>query len=99
MEKTREAWQSSEDLAGARQQINQIDKKIVKLLRQRFEAASQVADIKKDRGLPVFDASREEAVLERVTAMDPDKGTRQYIWNIYRSIMENTRSFEHDQQR
>ncbi|GAF35876.1 chorismate mutase [Lentilactobacillus farraginis] len=90
------AWNSSEELTEARKQINQLDESIVALLTKRFETAAKIGKIKEKQGLPVFDPDREEAVLEGVTALDPNRKTRQYIWNIYRSIMENTRQFEHD---
>lgn len=94
--KTDPAWNSSKELTEARKQINQLDESIVALLAKRFETAARIGSIKEKQGLPVFDPTREEAVLERVTSFDPNRDTRQYLWNIYRSIMENTRQFEHD---
>lgn len=96
--KTDPAWDSSKKLTAARKQINQLDEAIVSLLAKRFETAAKIGKIKEKQGLPVFDPTREEGVLERVTALDANQQTRQYIWNIYRTIMENTRDFERDSQ-
>ncbi|TLQ20223.1 chorismate mutase [Lentilactobacillus parafarraginis] len=97
MAKTQSASSAPDELESARQSINQLDESIVDLLTKRFEQAADIGKIKKQRGLPVFDASREETVLQRVTSYHPNQETKQYIWNIYRSIMENTRDYEKHQ--
>ena len=47
-------------LEEARLIINEVDSKMVELFKERMKAAKMVAEYKKERGLPVFDASRED---------------------------------------
>ena len=54
-------------LSEQRQMIDAIDQQLVTLFEQRMAVVRQVADIKYDAGLPVFDAKREQAVLACVT--------------------------------
>ena len=48
----------------ARQIINEVDKKMADLFCERMKAAEMVAEYKKEKGLPVYDAVREEAIIQ-----------------------------------
>lgn len=87
------AWQPSE-LTAARQQINDIDDQIVKLLAQRFEAVTKVNEAKAAANLPIMDHNREDQVLDRVTSMDPNPETKLYMRNIFATIMKNSRDYQ-----
>lgn len=52
-------------LENARKEIERIDKEMAGLFEQRMNAAKQVAEYKKERGLPILDASREKQLIER----------------------------------
>lgn len=49
-----------------RQDIDQIDKEILELLMKRAFIVLEVAEIKKALSLEIFDAQREQAILERL---------------------------------
>jgi chorismate mutase len=49
----------------AREIINEVDREMALLFRRRMEAVKMVAEYKIERGLPVLDAKREEAVIAR----------------------------------
>ena len=53
------------ELERARKQIDAIDAQAAALFAQRMEAVAAVASYKAEKGLPVFDAAREEAVIRR----------------------------------
>ena len=50
-------------LQQARETINGIDAQMAALFEQRMRAVQAVAEYKKEHGLPILDAAREEAVL------------------------------------
>ena len=52
-------------LENARKTINQIDQEMAALYEKRMNAVQEVLAYKKENGLPVFDASREQEVIER----------------------------------
>ncbi|MTV82862.1 chorismate mutase [Lactobacillus sp. CRM56-3] len=87
------AWRPNE-LAAARQQINQIDDQIVKLLAQRFDAVTKVNEAKQSADLPVMDQGREDQVLDRVTNKDPNPETHVYMRQIFETIMKNSRDYQ-----
>ena len=57
------------NLTASRQQIDEIDKQITALLEERMKAVAAVAAYKKAHRMPVLDASREAAVLDKVAAL------------------------------
>lgn len=54
-----------DELARLRSEIDGIDGEMAALFERRMKAASDVAAFKRERGLPVLDASREDAVIEK----------------------------------
>ena len=59
------------ELERARKQIDAIDAQAAALFAQRMEAVAAVASYKAEKGLPVFDAAREEAVIRRGANLRP----------------------------
>ncbi|WP_235995442.1 chorismate mutase [Secundilactobacillus yichangensis] len=87
------AWQPNK-LTAARQQINDIDDEIVRLLAQRFDAVTKVNEAKAAANLPIMDRGREDQVLDRVMGNDPNPETRIYMRNIFATIMKNSRDYQ-----
>ena len=55
-------------LEQARAEINAVDAQLAALFERRMAAVLQVAEYKRAHGLPIFDAAREAAVLEKALA-------------------------------
>lgn len=81
-------------LSKAREEINRIDKEMAELFCQRMDAVRQVAEYKKERGLPILDTAREEAVIARNSAFVEDQDLRSYYVNFLRNNMEISRNFQ-----
>ncbi len=54
-----------EKLIEARSKINEIDKEMARLFEERMHAAKLIAEYKKEHGLPIYDAAREQTLMER----------------------------------
>lgn len=83
-----------EDISVIREQINEIDDKIVELWKKRMETCLSVAEYKKANNMPVFDGKRERELLERVAAM-AGKNLDVYSRALYETIMSVSRSYQH----
>ena len=55
-------------LEHARAEIDEVDAQLAALFERRMAAVLQVAEYKRAHGLPIFDAAREAAVLEKAAA-------------------------------
>lgn len=49
-----------------RQQLNELDAKMVELYVQRMKIAADIGRYKKEKGMPVKDAAREQELLNRL---------------------------------
>jgi chorismate mutase len=86
---------SIKDLSMYRDEIDDIDDEIVKLLARRFGVASQVAAYKRERGIAVRLQDRIGEVLDRVAQIATKNGAEpEAIRTIYQTIIETTCRFE-----
>mgnify|MGYP003446083671 CR=1 FL=1 len=77
-----------------REEIDQIDRQILELVARRLVLVMKVGEVKRGRGLPVYDPTREGEMLERVAraaAAPLDGGMAQ---RIFRCIIEESRNLE-----
>ena len=73
------SWGDNMDqLQDARTQINEIDKEMAALFERRMQAARVIAEYKKERGLQIYDAKRERALIEKNSAYIKDYDIRSY---------------------
>ncbi len=81
----------SDELSALRAQIDAIDEQLVELLRARMAVCAQVADYKRDHGLPALDAARERVLLDKVAAQaGPELSDDTKA--VFRSIMAGSRA-------
>lgn len=74
--------------------IDEINDELIALLNKRATYATEIGKLKKELGLPVFDASREQLILDRVGAMTNGPLSSDSIKKIFQVIMEETRKVE-----
>lgn len=82
------------DLEQYRAEIDEIDQQIVNLFARRLDVAGNIANYKKNNGLPVFDGTRERAKLISVAEQAPENA-KPYMPILYSQIFDLTRSYEH----
>ena len=84
------------DIKELREQINEIDEKLVELFLKRMEVSAGVAAYKKERGLPVFDAQRERSHLQELQehAVPP---MDEYVLEFFQDVMRLSRAYQKTQ--
>jgi len=82
------------DLAASRRKIDRIDRELVALFSARMGVSADVAAYKRQIGMPVTDAKREAALLDRVAALSPAE-TADYTRTLYTNIMSLSRAYQH----
>lgn len=79
------------ELAQIRQELDEIDREMVKLFERRMTLCREVARTKLAQGKPVLDASREAQVLESRAAMLADATLTEAVRALYREMMALSR--------
>lgn len=82
------------NLQDIRQEIDTIDQQLVELFVKRMDCSKRVAEYKYDNGLPIFNAQREEQILDKIEAEAGDYGSS--ARQLYAAIMQLSRSLQQD---
>lgn len=84
----------SDKLQQAREIINDVDKQMAELFVKRMEAAKMVAEYKKEHGMPILDASREEQVISKNSEYIENDELRSFYVNFIRNTMEISKNYQ-----
>lgn len=82
----------------ARAIINEIDAQMAELFVRRMKAAEMVYEYKKEFGLPILDAKREAAVIEKNSARIEDDLLRGYYIDHLKHLMSVSRAYQYRMQ-
>ena len=85
----------SDKLNEAREIINRVDAQMAELFVQRMKAAEMVFEHKKEYGLPIFDAAREEAVIEKNTALIEEEIYKGYYFEYIKHLMDVSKEYQY----
>ena len=77
-----------------RQEIDQIDDQIVKLLEERMHLVEGVVAYKKTSGKPILDTKREEIIFEKVKNQVEDKRYQETIVATFSDILKRSRDYQ-----
>ena len=83
-----------EKLIYARETISAIDQEIAALFEKRMNAVKLVSEYKIEHGLPIYDAAREEALIQKNTSLIKDEELRSYYVDFLRNTMRVSRNFQ-----
>ncbi len=78
----------------ARRMINEIDSEMAELFVKRMRACELVAEHKKERGLSVYDARREDEVIRKNSELIDDETLREFYVNFLKNTMAVSRSYQ-----
>ena len=78
----------------ARKIINEVDREMAKLFEKRMQAAEMVAEYKKDRGLAIYDALREEEVVRKNSANIENEELREFYVSFLKNNMAVSRAYQ-----
>jgi len=84
------------ELSELRQQIDSIDKELVDLFIKRMNCSAAVAEYKRQNNIPVLDAARERALLNKISELSGED-FEEYSRTLYSTILDLSRSYQHKQ--
>lgn len=83
-----------EKLVKYREEINRIDKEIVDYLNERAKMVLEIKRLKKKNNLPLYDAKREEELLDNIAQYNKGPLYNDNIIQIFESILRNVQILE-----
>ncbi|MEE0969807.1 MAG: chorismate mutase [Clostridia bacterium] len=82
------------ELQKAREIINEVDTEMARLFEKRMFAAEMVASYKKENGLPILDAKRENEIISKGSERISDPSIREYYVNFLSDLMRTSRQYQ-----
>jgi chorismate mutase len=82
------------DIADWRRKIDDIDRRLVKLLNERAECVVEIGKIKLDSELPVVESSRENEVLRHALEANHGPLDGEAIGRVFENIVRESRSLQ-----
>ena len=92
--KTVEEEPLEESLETLRQKIDTIDRELVALLEKRMDTVTKIGQVKKEENQAVYDAKREQQVLDKVAKLLKNKGYKETITDTYVDLMKHSREYQ-----
>ncbi len=86
-----------EELDKSRKEINEIDKNLVDLLNKRAEIVMKIKRLKEDRNVPLYDAKREEELINNIVKYNKGPLFNDNVVQIFESILRNVQVLEKDE--
>jgi chorismate mutase-like protein len=86
-----------EKLEEYREEINKIDKSLVDLLNKRAEVVMKIKKLKEDRDVPLYDAKREEELINNIIKYNKGPLYNDNVIQIFESILRNVQVLEKDE--
>ncbi|MCQ9210342.1 chorismate mutase [Granulicatella seriolae] len=77
-----------------RKQIDAIDAQLIPLLEKRWDLIIQVANQKRAHNIPVFDARREQAILEKVAEKVSNPDYKESLQDLYSHLFDLSRAYQ-----
>ena len=94
-DKHRPAGDPGADIGVLRQEIDQIDKKIMDLINQRFLRAKQIGFLKKQHGIQIIDQQRERKIIDRLLQKNSGPLDNDGLRRIFAAIIAEGRNVQH----
>jgi len=86
------------DLQELRKEINQIDDDMAALFVKRMAVSKEIASVKEENGLPVYDPKREQKNLEKASSRVPEE-LIPYYRDFLQKNMDLSKDYQHAQKK
>ena len=77
-----------------RTRIDELDRQLLKIFNERAGLALQIGEIKKERGLPVYDPAREKRIFEAMQTANPGPLDDGAIVRMFERVIDESRRLE-----
>jgi chorismate mutase len=82
------------DIDHIREEIDRLDRELLRIFNERAALALAIGEIKKEKGLPVYDPKREKRIFDRMKAANPGPLEDSAIIRLFERVIDESRSLE-----
>jgi chorismate mutase len=82
------------ELEQLREQIDEVDRRILELVAERVRIVLRVGDIKRELDLAVYDPERERRLLAKLTELAPEPLDATTVRRVFERLIDESRRLE-----
>lgn len=82
------------DMDSIRIRINQLDDELLRIFNERAGLALEIGEVKKQKGLPIYDPKREKLIFERMQQKNIGPLDNAAIIRLFERVIDESRSLE-----
>ena len=82
------------DMDSIRIRINQLDDEMLRIFNERAGLALEIGEVKKQKGLPIYDPKREKLIFERMQKENSGPLDNAAIIRLFERVIDESRSLE-----
>ena len=82
------------DIAGWREQIDDLDRRLVELLNERATAAREIGRLKRNTNMPIYEPDREKLIFENVRKANRGPLPDSELLQVYERIIDVMRNIQ-----
>lgn len=82
------------DIDHIRSEIDRLDSELLRIFNERASLALEIGEIKKQKGLPVYDPAREKRIFDRMQAANPGPLEDNAIVRLFERVIDESRRLE-----
>lgn len=82
------------DMDSIRIRINQLDDELLRIFNERAGLALEIGEVKKQKGLPIYDPKREKLIFERMQKENSGPLDNAAIIRLFERVIDESRSLE-----
>ena len=87
---------SMDQLARCRQQIDELDRRLIALLNARSSIVEEIGRIKQHLSLPIYEPRREDEVFRNVTTHNSGPLSEEAVRRVFERIIDEMRNIQKD---
>jgi chorismate mutase len=82
------------DIGDIRKEIDRLDDELLQIFNRRAALALKIGEIKKERGMPVYDPEREKGIFLRMKTKNPGPLENEAIVRLFERVIDESRRLE-----
>jgi chorismate mutase-like protein len=85
------------DIAGWRRKIDELDRRLVRLLNERAQCAHEIGKLKRNSGMPIYEPDREKVIFDNIRQENKGPLSDVQLRMVYERLVDVMRQIQREE--